>query len=87
MKNSLFVLTLVMVLSCKSKADRSQAFVPSSSGNLNHVTVVMPEADWNTSLGNVVRESMGAIYEGLPLDEPQFSLRYMNPKTDRKSVV
>jgi hypothetical protein len=81
MKNSLFVLTLVMVLSCKSKADRSQAFVPSSSGNLNHVTVVMPEADWNTSLGNVVRESMGAIYEGLPLDEPQFSLRYMNPKT------
>lgn len=64
--------------SCNSKIDRSQAFVPESSGNLNHVTVVMPESDWNSSLGNTIRTSMGSIYEGLPLDEPRYSLRYMN---------
>ena len=49
------------MVSCNSKIDRSQAFVPESSGNLNHVTVVMPESDWNSSLGNTVREAMGAI--------------------------
>ena len=81
MKQSFFFLTLALLLSCNSKVDRSQAFVPRSSGNLNHVTVVMPEADWNASLGQLVRETMGEIYEGLPIDEPQYSLRYMHPKT------
>ena len=58
--------------SCNSKIDRSQAFVPESSGNLNQVTVVMPESDWNSSLGDTIRTSMGSIYEGLPLDEPRY---------------
>ena len=79
MKKRTILLFLSIMVSCNSKIDRSQAFVPESSGNLNHVTVVMPESDWNSSLGNTVREAMGAIYEGLPLDEPRYSLRYMNP--------
>ena len=40
----------------------------------------MNKSDWDSGLGNIVRKSMGAIYEGLPLDEPQFSLRYLNPQ-------
>ena len=46
----------------------------------NHVTVVMPEKDWKASLGEKVKSELQEIYEGLPLDEPQFSLVYMNPK-------
>ena len=79
MKKTAILLFLSIMASCNSNIDRSQAFVPESSGNLNHVTVVMPESDWNSSLGNTVRETMGAMYEGLPLDEPMYSLRYMNP--------
>ena len=78
MKKRVILLFLSVMASCNSKIDRSQAFVPESSGNLNHVTVVMPESDWNSSLGNTIRTSMGSIYEGLPLDEPRYSLRYMN---------
>ena len=78
----LLCLSLIFILfSCNSKADRSKAFVPESSGNLNNVTVVMPLSDWKGALGNTVRESMSLIYEGLPLDEPQYSLNYMKPQT------
>ncbi len=79
MKRRALILFLFILISCNSNSDRSNAFVPESSGNLNHVTVVMPKTDWNSGLGKTVREFMGAIYEGLPLDEPQYSLRYMNP--------
>ena len=81
MRKSTIFLFLFSLFSCNSNIDKNQAFVPESSGNLNHVTIVMPEIDWKSSLGNTVRDSMGVIYKGLPLDEPQYSLRYMNPAT------
>jgi len=40
----------------------------------------MPKADWEGVLGKAVRDQMSAIYEGLPLDEPQYSIDYLNPK-------
>tara|TARA_B100001109_G_scaffold243802_1_gene229942 strand:+ start:65 stop:1036 length:972 start_codon:yes stop_codon:yes gene_type:complete len=70
--------SLIFILcACNSKIDRSKGFVPKSSGNLNNITVVMPIVDWNGALGKKVRDEMGSIYEGLPIDEPQFSLKYM----------
>jgi len=74
-------LSLVLLYSCQNKVDRKDAYVPESSGNLNHVTVVMPEKDWNSSLGQEVRNELQQVYEGLPVDEPQYSLNYLNPKT------
>jgi hypothetical protein len=41
----------------------------------------MPEKEWNSSLGESVRTELQQIYEGLPVDEPQYSLNYLNPKT------
>ena len=79
MRQIIQILFFVILISCNSKKDRSKAFVPESSGNLNYVTIVMNKSDWDSTLGNTVRKSMGSIYEGLPLDEPQFSLRYLNP--------
>ena len=80
MKKYSLLLIAVLSFSCNSKSDRSQAFFATSSGNLNHVTVVMPKADWDANLGKTVRDQMSVIYEGLPLDEPQYSLDYLNPK-------
>ena len=77
----ILITSLILIISaCNSKFDRSQAFVPQSSGNLNFITVVMPISDWNGTLGEKVREKMGSIYEGLPLDEPQFSIKHMTPE-------
>ena len=80
MKKSYFLLVILLTFSCNDNPNISDAFVPQSSGKINHVTVVMPEKDWNNLLGEQVRNSMELIFEGLPLDEPQYSLVYMNPK-------
>ena len=74
-------ISLIFILyACNSKLDRTKGFVPQSSGNLNNITVVMPTIDWNGALGQKVRDEIGSVYEGLPVDEPQFSLKYMNPE-------
>jgi len=39
----------------------------------------MDENDWKNSLGIKVRELLSKPYEGLPTDEPIFSLFYLNP--------
>ncbi|MDG1763238.1 MAG: DUF4837 family protein [Flavobacteriaceae bacterium] len=76
-----FLFIVLLLVSCQNKVDRKDAYVPESSGNLNHVTIVMPEKEWNSSLGESVRTELQQIYEGLPIDEPQYSLNYLNPKT------
>ncbi len=80
MKPFFILILLWLSFSCDDGANKKSAYVPESSGNINHVTVVMPEKDWKASLGEKVKSELQEIYEGLPLDEPQFSLVYMNPK-------
>ena len=80
MKPFYILMLLWLSFSCDDGANKKSAYVPESSGNINHVTVVMPEKDWKASLGEKVKSELQEIYEGLPLDEPQFSLVYMNPK-------
>ncbi|MGA0317306.1 MAG: DUF4837 family protein [Flavobacteriaceae bacterium] len=80
-KTNLLFFVLVLNLGCQNQTNKDLAFVPESSGNLNHITVVMPETDWKGELGAVVREELQQIYEGLPIDEPQYSINYLNTKT------
>jgi hypothetical protein len=80
MKPFFILMLLWLSFSCDDGANKKSAYVPESSGNINHVTVVMPEKDWKASIGEKVKSELQEIYEGLPLDEPQFSLVYMNSK-------
>jgi len=81
MKTALQLFFIINILiSCQDKVDPKDAYVPDSSGSLNHVTIVMLENDWNSNLGERVRNNLQQIYEGLPLDEPQYTLNYLNPK-------
>lgn len=79
MKKLLLSLFIILA-SCSSKSKKDVAFVPQSSGNINDVAIVMPEKEWQGALGQTVREVMQTPYEGLPFDEPEYSLRYINPK-------
>lgn len=65
-------------LSCNTK--KQQAYIPDSSGNINHLTIVMSPSNWEGKLGSTVRNEIATVYEGLPLDEPRFTLRFLDPK-------
>ncbi len=51
-----------------------------SSGNINHVSVVMKDKDWVSKLGESTRNIIGDIYQGLPVDEPNFKFFHTAPE-------
>ena len=77
-KTTFSVLLSIVLLSCESR--QQQAYVPDSSGNLNNITIVMKKTAWEGDLGKIVRDEIATTYEGLPIDEPRFTLRYLEPK-------
>lgn len=68
-----------IISGCFSKKKQPH-YLPNSNGNLNSITVVMSNIQWEGDLGGVVREKIASIYEGLPMDEPRFSLNQISPK-------
>ena len=74
MNKKILILAFIFT-ACSSK--KNQRYVPVSNGNLNQVTVVMGNEEWNGVLGETVRNEIATIYEGLPMDEPRFSLKQL----------
>ena len=64
MKN-LFLLLTIAIIGCSPK--RAERYVPDSNGNLNHVTVVMTNAQWKGILGETVRKELASEYDGKAL--------------------
>ena len=64
---------------CKENQPKTR-YLPNSSGKINHLSIVMPEKSWNGFLGDKVRDLLLVPFEGLPFDEPQFSLKFIPEK-------
>ena len=78
MNRVFFIFFIFFVISCQ---DRSlNKYVPESSGNINNVTIVMSDNHWKGPLGNKTRHFFGKIYEGLPVDEPEFSIKHIDTR-------
>ena len=86
MKKTVFFVFISFSISCK-KQKNNQRYLPDSSANINHLTVVMPEKSWEGSLGNKTRALLETPYEGLPFDEPQFTLKYIPPRVFTRDVI
>ena len=65
-------------LSCKDDTAK-KVYKPDSSGNINNLLVVVDNDLWNTSVGDAIRNQIGAEVYGLPQVEPQFDLRQVPP--------
>ena len=70
---------LLMLNACKENQPKTR-YLPNSSGKINHLSIVMPENSWNGFLGDKVRDLLLVPFEGLPFDEPQFSLKFIPDK-------
>ena len=78
LRMNLRVLLFILVLAgCKRT---STPLVKPSSGNINTVTVVIPDMLWQTEVGDAVRAAFAFSAEGLPQQEPIFDLRQMPPE-------
>lgn len=69
----ILAISCVMIVACKN----DQKIVSESSGNLNNLSVVASNDQWNGNVGETIREILAAPVDGLPQDEPLFSMKQM----------
>ncbi len=54
--------------------DKSPIELEESTGDINHLTVLIEDALWKGEVGDFIRKKFAASVEGLPQEEPVFSL-------------
>lgn len=78
MKTSILTLfTALFLISCNEGDSKKQRFVSDSSGNINNISVVVDNILWEDNVGEAIRNVLAAPLEGLPQDEPIFSISQM----------
>lgn len=67
---------LFLIISC---TDNEQS-LPGYSGNIGEVVVVMHGRYWESSAGEIIKNTLSQAQYGLPQDEPVFDLVHVAPK-------
>lgn len=79
---SLIALILIVFVSCNNNESNSDDRVlTSSSGNINNVSVILDHEKWEGAIGEAIRKTLAAPVDGLPQEEPLFSLNQMPPES------
>lgn len=73
---SLFFISFLFV-ACNDGQANKQRYVSNSSGNINHISVVVDNILWEDNVGETIRNVLASPLEGLPQDEPIFSINQM----------
>lgn len=76
MSRSIKFLSIALVLFIFSCNDKS-SYQPASSGNINTLLVVVDNLLWEENIGESIRTIFAAPVQGLPNDEPLFSISQM----------
>ena len=75
------ILSLFFIFSCNDSGKRDTSFLPKSLGNINTLQVVASNELWNGAVGEEIRNHFAGPADGLPQDEPLFSMNQMPPET------
>lgn len=83
MKNLVYFTALLAILlvGCNdSEENKNDRVLADSSGNINNVSIVVENEKWEGSIGEALRRNLAAPVDGLPQEEPLFSLNQMPPE-------
>ncbi len=69
----------ITFISCNEGGKRDKSLVPDSVGNINSLQIITPNDLWNGIVGEAIRNNFAAPTDGLPQDEPLFSMNQMPP--------
>lgn len=82
MRKTLFLLFAVFAfVSCNDISNEEARVQSKSSGNINNLSLIMDNELWKGEVGEAVRKNMAMPVDGLPQEEPLFSLRQMPPES------
>lgn len=71
---------ILMIFSCENGNKEKKRILPASSGRLNNLSVVVDNELWENSVGETLRSTFAAPIDGLPQEEPLFSLNQIPPQ-------
>lgn len=72
---------VVVLFSCGQTGKKDKSLSPSSVGNINALQVITPNELWTGIVGEAIRNNFAAPADGLPQDEPLYSINQMQPET------
>ncbi|PKA82929.1 uncharacterized protein DUF4837 [Ulvibacter sp. MAR_2010_11] len=78
---SLVLLTFILFTSCSESGKKDRSYLPTSNGNINALQVIIDNDIWNGAVGETIREYLAAPADGLPQEEPLYSINQMPPST------
>lgn len=67
-------LTALTFISCKDNAEEAKAILSESNGKMNNVSIIIDDNYWNGEIGDTIRKKFAAPVDGLPQEEPLFTL-------------
>ena len=77
MAKRVYILVALFFFSCDQT---TTSYKPKSSGNIHTVSVVVEDKVWNSKFGDNLRDVFASEFEGLPQQEPLFTLVHIPPK-------
>src|SRR5690606_30056186 len=66
--------------SCNESGQKDKSLLPESVGNINVLQIVTPNDLWTGIVGEAIRNNFAAPTDGLPQDEPLYSMNQMPPE-------
>jgi hypothetical protein len=67
-------LTALTLISCKDSAADAKAILSESNGKMSNVSIIIDDNYWNGEIGDSIRKKFAAPVDGLPQEEPLFTL-------------
>src|SRR6478735_745165 len=62
----------IFIFSCSKKNEKSE--LPESNGNINTISLIINDQLWNGEVGDSLRKKLAAPVDGLPQEEPIFTI-------------
>lgn len=76
----LLALTFFVLISCNSNDNKKNTYRQESVGSINALRVIISDELWTESVGDEIRKYFAASTDGLPQDEPLFTMYQMKPE-------
>lgn len=77
----ILLISTVGLVACGDNSKEEKRILTNSSGNINNLSVILEQELWRGEIGEAIRTSLAAPVDGLPQEEPLFTLRQMPPES------
>ena len=78
---TIVLLIIGVLFSCSDSGKTKKPYREKSVGNINSLQIIVSDELWNNEVGAEIRKYYAAPTDGLPQDEPLFSINQMRPST------